>query len=125
MCPEEHCLCSRGKRRHHRCIALPSHNCGLFGGGVCVVSLPAGVTEVSPQVATLSSHLASPSVQDQLDSMDLSSLPLEVQTEVKSTRARHSSVFSSHERDVGCTKLIAHDTSSPLYFIDQHNKKSQ
>lgn len=75
---------------------------------VCVVSLPAGITEVPPQIATVSSHLASPSVQDQLESMDLSSLPLEAQTKVKSLQL-DAAVFSSQEGDVGCTNLIAHE----------------
>lgn len=76
---------------------------------VCVVSLPAGVTEVPSQVATVASHSASLTVKDQLGAMDLSSLPSEAQTGVKSLLEKYTSVFSSHEGDLGCTNLIAHD----------------
>ena len=44
---------------------------------VNVVSLPSGVTEVPSRVATVSSHTVSPTVQQQVDGIDLSSLSSE------------------------------------------------
>lgn len=62
---------------------------------VCVVSLPAGVVEVPSQVATVALHSASPSVQDQLENMDLTSLPFEAQAGVMSLLAKYTCLFLS------------------------------
>ncbi|XP_041853008.1 uncharacterized protein LOC121647552 [Melanotaenia boesemani] len=76
---------------------------------VQVVSLPAGITEVLPQVATVASQLVSPSVQEQIAAMELYHLPAEVQDKVRALLGQYSSVFSVHDGDLGCTDLIAHE----------------
>lgn len=76
---------------------------------VHVVSLPAGVTEVLPNVATMASHTATPTVQDQMEGIDLSKLSAEEQGQVRSLLKKYSSVFSAHDTDLGCTNLISHD----------------
>ncbi|KAG1952465.1 interleukin-1 receptor accessory protein-like 1-A [Pimephales promelas] len=77
--------------------------------GVCVVSLPTGVTEVPSGAATVASQTAVSTMQEQIDTMDLSCLSVEEQGQVKSLLERYSSVFSAHDGDLGCTNLIAHD----------------
>lgn len=75
---------------------------------VNVVSLPSGVTEV-PSVeaptggAMVSSHTASLSVQQQVQSIDLPSLSVEDQCQVRSLLEHHSSVFPINDTDLGCT----------------------
>ncbi|KAI3361878.1 hypothetical protein L3Q82_002197 [Scortum barcoo] len=76
---------------------------------VNVVSLPSGVTEVPLDVATVSSQVVLPSVQQQVEDIDLSSLPLQEQGQVRSLLRQYTSVFSTHEGDLGCTSLISHD----------------
>lgn len=76
---------------------------------VRVVSLPTGVTEVPSVVATVRSQAVSSGVQDQIEIMDLSSLPAEEQGWVRSFLQEYISVFASHDGDLGCTDLIAHD----------------
>lgn len=76
---------------------------------VRVVSLPAGVTEVPSQVATMASHSASSTLHEQIGEVDLSSLPAEGQGRVKALLEKYAPVFSSHDGDLGCTNLIAHD----------------
>ncbi|KAK0135627.1 hypothetical protein N1851_028533 [Merluccius polli] len=49
---------------------------------VRVVSLPAGVTEVPPMVATVASQSVSPPVQDPIAAMELGHLPVEAQDKV-------------------------------------------
>lgn len=74
-----------------------------------VVSLPSGVTEVPSVIATVSSQTASCSVQQQVEDMDLSTLSVEEQGQVKSLLNQYISVFSAHDGDLGCTNLISHD----------------
>ena len=50
---------------------------------VCVVSLPAGVTEVPPLVAAVTAQSVSPPVQDPISAIDLGHLPAEVQDKVR------------------------------------------
>lgn len=78
---------------------------------VCVVSLPAGVTEVKPVTATVSSQLGEvgSSVREQIDAVDLACLSEEEQGQVKALLNQFQSVFSSHDGDLGCTDLISHD----------------
>ncbi|XP_065325766.1 uncharacterized protein LOC135932296 [Pelmatolapia mariae] len=76
---------------------------------VYVVSLPAGVTEIPSNVATMASHTATPTVQDQMARIDLSKLSAEEQGQVRSLLKKYSSVFSAHDTDLGCTNLISHD----------------
>lgn len=74
-----------------------------------MVSLPAGVTEVHTQIATLSCQLTSPSVQDQIEGLDLSLLPLEEKKSMRTLLRKYTPVFSAHDIDLGCTNLISHD----------------
>ena len=74
-----------------------------------VVSLPAGVAEIRPITATMSSQVASSAAQDRIDAIDLSALSEQEQTEARSLLHRYSTVFSAHEGDLGCTNLISHD----------------
>ena len=73
------------------------------------VSLPSGVMEVPLVAATVASQSVSGSVQDQIETMDLSVLSAEDQTKVRSLLMKYASVFSAHDGDLGCTNLIAHD----------------
>lgn len=79
--------------------------------GVYVVSLPPGVTEVKDEIAMVSSHVCvvEPSVQEQIESVDLSALGIEEQGKVRSLLQSYHSVFSAHDSDLGCTNLISHD----------------
>lgn len=76
---------------------------------VRVVSLPAGVSEVPSDVATVASQAVSEAVPDQVGALDLSALPAEDRGKVQSLLRQYSSVFSAHEGDLGCTNLISHD----------------
>ncbi|KAL0161382.1 hypothetical protein M9458_045107, partial [Cirrhinus mrigala] len=79
--------------------------------GVYVVSLPPGVTEVKEVVATVGSQgcVVGPSLQDQIESVDLSALGMEEQGKVRTLLQHYQSVFSAHDNDLGCTNLISHD----------------
>lgn len=76
---------------------------------VSVVSLPKGVTEVSPGVATMSSQSASTTVHDQIQSMCFPHLSVEEQEKARSLLGNYTSVFPAHDGDLGCTNLISHD----------------
>ncbi|KAI3362646.1 hypothetical protein L3Q82_001630 [Scortum barcoo] len=76
---------------------------------VNVVSLPSEVTEVPLDVATVSSQVVLPSVQQQVEDIDLSSLPPQEQGQVRSLLRQYTPVFSTHEGDLGCISLIFHD----------------
>lgn len=64
-----------------------------------VVSLPAGVTEVEPTLATISSQTAAPSVPSRIESLDLSTLTEQEQTGIQSLRHRYD------DSDLGCKSL--------------------
>lgn len=75
-----------------------------------VVSLPAGVTEIDGHTsATVSSQSVTSSEQGNFNTVDLSTLSEQDQHRVRSLLQKHSSVFSAHEGDLGCTNLISHD----------------
>ncbi len=74
-----------------------------------VVSLPTGVTEVRLTTATVSSQVASSSTSGVAPQVDLSMLTEEEQVEVRSLLQEYSSVFATHDGDLGCTNLISHD----------------
>ncbi|XP_076740530.1 uncharacterized protein LOC143418699 [Maylandia zebra] len=57
----------------------------------------------------MASHTATPTVQDQMEGIDLSKLSAEEQGQVMSLLKKYSSVFSAHDTDLGCTNLISHD----------------
>ncbi|KAJ8011834.1 hypothetical protein DPEC_G00062400 [Dallia pectoralis] len=76
---------------------------------VWVVSLPAWVTEEPPVVATLGSQAVLPGVQDQIEAIDLSLLPAAERSRVRSFLQDSTTVFATHDGDLGCTNLIAHD----------------
>lgn len=73
------------------------------------MSMPAGVTEVPSNVATVASQSVSASVPEQIAAMDLSSLPAGEQGKVRSLLTKYTLVFSAHDGDLGCTNLIAHN----------------
>ena len=75
---------------------------------VNVVSLPPGVSEVPSCVAMLSSRTVAPTVQQQAEDVDLSSLSAEEQLQVRSLLRQYAPVFSAHDGDLGCTRLISH-----------------
>ena len=62
-------------------------------------------------VATVSSQTASPSVQQQAEEVDLLSLSVEEQSQVRSLLKQYASVFSTSDTDLSCTNLISHDIS--------------
>lgn len=74
-----------------------------------VVSLPTGVTEVRSPTATVSSCTVGAPVQGGVEGVDLSALADQDQAEARSLLHKYSSVFSTHDGDLGCTKLISHD----------------
>lgn len=74
-----------------------------------VVSLPAGVTEMKPILATTLSQAAAASVPSRIECLDLCSLTEQKQEDVKHLLRKYESVFSTHDGDLGCTNLIAHD----------------
>lgn len=76
---------------------------------VSIVRMPAGVTTVPSSVATMASQSASVSVPEQIATMALSSLPAEEQVKVRSLLSKYAPVFSTHEGDLACTNIIAHD----------------
>ena len=86
----------------------PRTNLGVLNAAQ-VISLPAGVTEVWSTVATVSSQIATPSVLDQIGSLDPSALTEQEQASVRSLLDRYDSVFAANEGDLGCTNLISHD----------------
>lgn len=89
-------------------LLYPRTSLGILGVAQ-VVSLPAGVTEVEPTLVTISSQAAVPSISDRIESLDLSALPDQEQTGVRSLLYKYQSVFSAHDGDLGCTNLISHD----------------
>uniref|UniRef100_A0A671VB87 Gypsy retrotransposon integrase-like protein 1 n=1 Tax=Sparus aurata TaxID=8175 RepID=A0A671VB87_SPAAU len=76
---------------------------------VCVVSLPSSVKEVPSYLATIASQAVVPTLQDQIDAVDLSALSAEEQKEARLLLWKYASVFSTHDSDLGCTNLIAHE----------------
>lgn len=74
-----------------------------------VITLPSGVTEVKSVTATISSHLGSTSISDQIEALDLGALPSEAQSAARGLLRKYSGVFSTHESDLGCTDLISHE----------------
>ena len=77
--------------------------------GAQVISLSRGVTEVKPTIARVSAQEIPSVAQDGLASIDLATLPEENRREVGSLLQRYSSVFSTHDGDLGCTNLISHN----------------
>lgn len=73
-----------------------------------VVSLPAEVKEVRAATATVFSLEAS-AIQDRIEALDLSPLSERVQHDVRLLLHKYSSVFYSHDTDLGCTTLMSHD----------------
>lgn len=75
-----------------------------------VVSLPKDVVEVRSIAASPASKLpVVVAIEDQIRGLDLSPLNDLEQEQVRSLLLRYSSVFSTHEGDLGCTTLITHD----------------
>ncbi|KAI5620525.1 hypothetical protein C0J50_19992 [Silurus asotus] len=79
--------------------------------GVFVVSLPPGVTEVKGTIATVGAQECGlePSLQQRIDTVDLSALEIKEQDRVRTLLQEYQSVFSAHESDLGCINLISHD----------------
>lgn len=57
----------------------------------------------------MSAQVAFPSVQQQVEDINLSSLSAEEQEQVRSVLHQYTSVFSAHDGDLGYTNLISHD----------------
>lgn len=76
---------------------------------VSVVSLPPGVEEVPSYKASVASQVVGPLPSDPVDAVDLSVLSTEEQKEARSLLRKYTSVFSSHDADLGCTNLISHE----------------
>lgn len=78
---------------------------------VYVISLPTGVTEVQPVVALVGAQSmeVGPTVQEQVEAMDLLILSEVEQSLVRSLLSRFQAVFSTQEGVLGCTNLISHD----------------
>ncbi|XP_016300864.1 uncharacterized protein LOC107657336 [Sinocyclocheilus anshuiensis] len=78
---------------------------------VYIVSLPAGVREEKPVVATVQSHsvVGGSTLSQQIESLDLSVLSRSEQGQVRALLQKYQTVFSGHESDLGCTRLISHD----------------
>ena len=80
-----------------------------------IVSFPKGITEVAvtPKkqvVATVSSQASSGTPpQDPIQAVDLSGLTPSEQAKVRSLLRQYEGVFSTHDGDLGCTDLIAHE----------------
>lgn len=111
-------------RVHHGTASIPVVNVGTtdvflyprisLGTLQCihVVSLPVGVTEVPSVTATVASQIAcsvTPTIQEQIEKIDLSCLSSVEQGQVRALLAQFHTVFSTHEGDLGCTKLLSHD----------------
>ncbi len=91
-------------------VLYPRTSLGTLNG-VFVVSLPEGISEVRSVTATVGSHttLVGPTVLEQINSVDLSVLLGEEQTQVRALLQKYHFVFSAHEGDLGCTNLLSHD----------------
>lgn len=78
---------------------------------VYIVSLPTGVVEVKPVISTVQSHsvVGSPSLSQQMESLDLSALSKSEQAQVRALVQKYKAVFLGHENDLGLTRLISHD----------------
>lgn len=73
-----------------------------------LVSSPVGLEERGVD-ATVSSQSVGRSVRDQIAAVDLKALAEQEQCQIRSLLQKYSGVFSAHEGDIGCTKLISHD----------------
>lgn len=60
-------------------------------------------------MATISSQAATSSTSGVDPQVDLSMLTEEEQEEVRAVLQEYSSVFATHDADLGCTDLISHD----------------
>lgn len=74
-----------------------------------VISLPAGVTEVKLDTASVSSQAATGVAPGGVEAVDLSALAAQEQMEVRSLLWKYHAVFANHDGDLGCTKLISHE----------------
>lgn len=78
---------------------------------VFIVSLPFGIMKVKSVFASVNSQIptALPSVQEQIKDLDLSVLTVAECEQVRSLLLKFHTIFSAHEGDLGCTRLISHD----------------
>lgn len=77
---------------------------------VYLTDLPVGVAEVPSVVAQVAAGgVSSTPVPDQIESVDLGGLLVEEQLQVKALLLEYQSVFSMHEGDLGCTRLLSHE----------------
>lgn len=74
-----------------------------------VVSLPAGVTEVGPTMATVSTQAVTLSATDRMASLGLSALSGPEQEKVRSLLQKFSSGVAAHDGDLWCTNLLSHE----------------
>lgn len=77
---------------------------------VYLTDLPVGVAEVPSVVAQVAAGgVSSTPVPDQIESVDLGGLLVEEQLQVKALLLEYQGVFSMHEGDLGCTRLLSHE----------------
>lgn len=76
---------------------------------VYVISLPVGITEEKPVVATVQSHSVGglSSLSQQIESLDLSILLSSEQGQIRVLLQKYQAVFSGHESDLGCKHHIS------------------
>lgn len=74
-----------------------------------VISLPPGVTEMRPTRASVSSQVTSRSVPDKLETVDPTALPESERLGVRNLLQNFHTIFSTHESNLGCIKLLSHD----------------
>lgn len=95
-------------------LLYPRINLGVLSRAQ-VVSLPAGITEVQPTTASVSSQAAAGVTSSGVEGVDLSGLSEQEQGEVYALLQKYQMVFAAHEGDLGCTNLISHE----IPFLDE------
>lgn len=85
-------------------LLYPRLNLGILSRAQ-VVSLPAGMTEVKPTTASVSSQAAVGVASSGVEGVDLFGLSEQEQGEVYALLQKYQTVFAAHEGDLGCTNL--------------------
>ncbi len=77
---------------------------------VYLVNLLVGLTEVPPvHVQVISCSVSATLMSEQINSVELGTLPAEEQKQVRALLWEFQEVFSTHAGDLGCIKLLAHE----------------
>lgn len=82
---------------------------------VYLVGLPIGLTEVS-SVTTQVASCGVSTASEQIKSVNLGGLSVEKQEQVRALLHEYQSVFSMHEGELGCTKLLSHEIPDRYMF---------